>query len=353
MKITTPKERDIVTLNFEQEAFEIIVEANDNPRDFKIAHEDFRVEVDAYPDTQVTTNPKEDRCRYLKYFIIAQIKTKISKEKEGILSAFRGDAIRIKAHDPFKMTISCRELSSHNYFKSQYHQFAVTVTVKNAKTSFVLVLAYGRISSMTLAYNGPEPFYIDSTSDRSTVLELRLSGPEQGQWVNTATPPAQLIAAVQLEVVNMPELSSALKEGLSQVLQNPKKITVQNEGQDNLIRMELNHLKDPLPEDRWVHLMVSLTHLNNKLDSLPIPTVLQRPAFPGLAALDFGTTNSAIAYYGATFPVYPIQGALSTSQYKSLEDLLESLMQELEQQTLNEPSFQPLSVRLIETARQL
>ncbi|GEM_PF-2132854 len=390
MIIKNPQDNEIIQAH--QQAITIELMNEDELQAIPLEIVDFQVQVKPHPESPPT---REVHCNFIKSALEEAFWNALNEKRKRLLG-LGPRSVKIAPKSSFSLTVSLSsKLMTEPYFK-QNHQFVVTVTVKQQPRSFFLYWQPNPVSETVaptpviplpplslrplkkppiltskggqtmLTYEGVKPFYLNSTT--TNTLELHLTGADQKQWVElsseatlrltkgttvnlnfnapTAEPP---LPTVLLEKINTAFTATVTKITVAKTAPKNPVLTLTYPKTDNLV----------LRRDTAVELTVLLTKTEEKgtAGTTPkieciIPTIIQRPAFLGHAALDFGTTNSACAYYdpdkGA--PIFPDRD-LSPLQLQALQETLDRLMKVLEEKSLNEVRYKILETRLINFAQ--
>ncbi len=359
-----------------KEPFDIEIEIvnNDDQHPMSLGQGDFRVEVRPHPDSTAT---RDVHCGFVKNVLDGHFWNAINEKRHF----FTGRRVTLSPKRVFAIKVSFKELASHPFFK-QSHQFNITLLVKEAKRTFTYKWApfpkevplppqvpsppISLGESTMLEYQGIKPFYLNPTTTNS--LKLCLSGDDQNQWIDLSTTELRLNRGTMVNIeITFPEPfpaapdlpQTSLDKIKNTFITDPTQIEVVKREKDSFITLKTHRNNDQvvLKRDIDVKLKVSLSR-QGETPATPIvceiSTVLQRPAFLGHAALDFGTTNSSCAYYDPNkgAPIFPDR-ELSPLQLRALEGVLNSLMWELEDRTLKDVRYKVLETRLISFAQQM
>jgi hypothetical protein len=331
---------------------------------------------------EIVCNPKIEKnyayCELLK----STLEKEISKHFTQWFSFKSVKSIEIKPMQPYSFSISLAKLADHPYFDEQNHCFTITTKIKideqASPIEAVLDLTWypfkvtqigeneidliiNNLSSQSedsnrdkltmLEYRDTQPFYLNVAE--SSTLKLWITGADQNTWINHADSPPKLEATPTVEFIN-PEMSPDLSQRLARQFKvNEVKLTKKDS--DTLMILPIDNPKDSISLDSPTSLRITLTPSSNQKPlSCEIAVLLQRPAFPGHVALDFGTTNSAVAYYdpNAGIPEFPDR-RFSDSQLNKLNSVIHQLMDEVDKQALKEPTYQEAAQQLVHFARMM
>ncbi len=311
------------------------------------------------------TSPDSELCRCIRDEIEKQLRSFLDKHssKIGYLRVQKkGMPVAPKGRETIAIPIDLSRFLHSPYFKIP-NRFGVTITIQEATKEFTLELPppkndpkpkplFHEDLNMIL-YDGPKPCYIDLTTHNT--LKLRFKDSE-ADWVNLASQPPSLKAKVEVELVDNGQLEASVKESVKTAF-NTEKITVIKQQGGCVIQFQPQRLNEALlTKDVEINLKVRFIHQEQPNKSLTgeVPVILQRPAFIGHAALDFGTTNSAVVYHNrqgemANFP----KRAFSPPQLRALQTTLEWLITTLKSDSLKQPKQRPLEDRMLELAQPL
>jgi hypothetical protein len=332
------------------------------------------------------------QCRLLKFYLEKKL-----TEHFRQLPNQGGQLLEVKPARPYSFSVSLsEELEDHPFFDEQPHCFTITIKIATKKqvSSIEVVLnlknwypcfsvvqpGKNKINPfienppppsppkgggspeklIMLEYRDTEPFYLN-VAEPST-LRLWITGENQNTLINHADSKPTLNATPQVELVNT-QMNPKVCQRLAQQFQF-NNVKLSKTDRDTLMILPIENPKAKLKQDRSATLKITLTpsiitvtpSTENELAPLTceIPVLLQRPAFPGHVALDFGTTNSAVAYYdpNAGIPDFPDR-RFSDSQLDKLNSVIHELMHNVERQALTEPRYQDATQQLVQFARMM
>ncbi|OAD23018.1 hypothetical protein THIOM_001156 [Candidatus Thiomargarita nelsonii] len=184
-------------------------------------------------------------------------------------------------------------------------------------------------------------------------MRLWITGANQNTLINHADSQPTLNATPKVEFVET-EVNPDLCQHLARQFKiNNVKLTKKDS--DTLMILPIDNPKGNINQDSPARLKITLTPLIDQ-ESLTceISVLLQRPPFPGHVALDFGTTNSAIAYYdpNAGLPKFHARD-FSDSQLDKLNTVIHQLMDEVDRQALRDPHYQDAAQQLVHFAKMM
>jgi hypothetical protein len=370
---------------------------NDSNAPVLIYKEHFEVSRVESCNPKITT---QDHCRLLKSTLEEGISEYFKQQAQDGWSVFkRIKLIEVKPAKPYSFSISLAELEDHPYFYEQGHSFTITIkfmiTIKIATNELaspievVLNLTWypfkvtqtgkepkiaqkGKYESEPIIYNPPPPPSEDDNGNKITMLEYRdtqpfylnvaesstlrlwITGANQNTWINHADSQPTLNATPKVEFVETEENPDICQHLTRQFKVNAVKLTKKDS--DTLMILPIENPKGNINQDGSASLRITLPPPSVDQESLTceIPVLLQRPAFPGHVALDFGTTNSAIAYYdpNAGIPEFPDR-RFSDSQLDKLNSVIHQLMAEVDRQALKDPRYQDAAKQLVYFAKMM
>lgn len=352
-----------------------------------ISKDDFEISRVEVCSPKITTDV---HCRLLKATLEEEIRNYFKQQgNEGWFSLKRIKLIEVKPAKPYSFSISLAELEDHAYFYKQLHCFTITITIgTNERVSpieVVLNLTWfpfhitqtgedktGEDKTAPIIINNPppspqengsgdnlimleyrdtEPFYLNVAE--SSTLRLWITGDNQNTLINHADSRPTFNATPKVEFVET-EVNPDLYQRLSQQFRlNEIKLT--KKGSDTLMLLPIDNPKGNINQDSPARLRITLTPIDDQESiTCEIPVLLQRPAFPGHVALDFGTTNSAVAYYdpNAGIPEFPDR-RFSESQLDKLNTVILDLMKEVDGQALKDHRYQDAAQQLVHFARMM
>ena len=361
MQVQVFKDNDGIVLQIE----------NDTGDDIIVDRTVLRVDVSPHPDAEFTHTV---HCEYLKNTIENQIRT-----IERLTT--------IHPENVFNLPISFGALKRNRYFKSKNHRFDITLYINEDEKHFFFGWTSGPAETSIensdhkkdkdikmgniLTYKGSEPFLM--TDDKLT-LHLAASA-QNNRWVDLDSKPLRLNADVSIEILpdSGSESEADIIEGIHEAFETESdKIVVNHNVKDDsrLVSINIKNIKQSIPKDIRVRLKVRFTKTSDTRMRLPkfsntsdtndfieciVPAMLKRPAFPGYASLDFGTTNSACVYFtprGDRLPNFPDK-KFSPIQEKALQETTDWLMTTLHEEELKDKKYAPLSKRFINFAREM
>jgi len=337
---------DTVSVTFgEEESNQFVLEIinDDDITDLLIGGQTCQVQVEG---------PNRETEHRLKTVIETQIQQVIGGGENRSSMLIR----RIKPNGTLPITVSLNELNHDRSFKKQIQplttfevtittlyninkRFFLEVTKPNGgeppmicvKQRLTLNLTEGGLFTIPLDQETAEQEWLTNLnlSDQPMALETRIDDilPEDGSELSEATLKDRILSALDTQQANVKQLVSGV------IVQIPFK----------------RDSDEPLTQD--IPVILKLTFA--KSNEYRVPVLLQRPAYLGFAAIDFGTTHSACVYY-SPFPGPPtLPGrTLSEVQTQVLRETVEDLMNELEEKQQQKP-YQLLAERFINQARSL
>lgn len=353
-----------------------------NDTDALIAKENFEIIQVEVGSPKITTPV---HCQLLKSVLAEEIGEHFKQQGHDGGSLFkRTKLIEVKAAQPYSFSISLAELTDHPYFYEQSHCFTITIKIRINEqlppSEVVFNLTWyptftvtpmgennidispppspvpsendSRAKPIMLKYQDTQPFYLNVAE--SSTLRLWITGDDQNTRINYADSQPQLNARLTVEFINSDkdDNSSKLYQHLEQQFKtNDLKLTKKD--QAVLIILPIHNPQANIDQDHSTTLKISLTGSNNQEFGEPceIPVLLQRPAFPGHVALDFGTTNSAVAYYdpNAGIPAFPDR-RFSDSQLDKLNDVIHQLIDAVDKKN---PHYQVAAQQLVHFAKMM
>ncbi len=297
--------------------------------------------------------------------------------KDGRLSYKRIKLIEVKPAQPYSFSISLAKLEDHPYFYEQAHSFTITIKIVSDKQISPIVVLnltwhpfkviqageYKPIfpipspdeadnkGGIMLEYRDTQPFYLNVAE--SSTLRLWITGDNQDTLINHADSSLKLNATPKIEFVGTEVNDNEYQHLRQQFKLNDIKLT-KKDG-DTLMVLPIDNPKGSIDKDSLTKLKITLTpSIDQAFLTCEIPVLLQRPAFPGHAALDFGTTNSAVAYYDPNvgIPEFPDR-RFSESQLDKLNTVIHQLMDEVARQTLKDHHYQDATQQLVHFAKMM
>jgi hypothetical protein len=333
---------------------------DDNKKDLLIDGQTCQVDVKKGPDLKTE--------QQLKTVIETQIQQTIhGGENHNRLR-------RIKPNGILSITVSVDELNQ-DFFKRKIQPsttFEVTITtLYNQKKRFFLELMVDEDERVTIWYPSTslKPI-IDNHGDnrpmnncvkQRVTLNLTEGGlltiplaPDAADWLknlNLSEKPMQLDTRIDEilpeEGYQLPD--AALTERVLSAL-DTQQANVRQLAQR--IEVQIPFKRDdgePLTEDIPVTFKLTFA----KSNEYQVPVLLQRPAYLGFAAIDFGTTHSACVYYSPFEGPPTLPGrTLSEVQTQVLQETVKDLMKELEDKQKQKP-YKQLAERFIGMAGRL
>ena len=197
-----------------------------------------------------------------------------------------------------------------------------------------------------LEYRDTKPFYLNVAEPNT--LRLWITGNEQNSLIDHVGSSFKLTITPHIEFLET-DINADLRQDLTQKF-NFSQIKLTKRENATLMILPIENPKGNISQDSPATLKVTL----GSSVTCEIPTLLQRPAFPGHIALDFGTTNSAIAYYDPSvgIPEFPDR-QFSNSQLDRLNRAIHQLMDEIERQTLKDKRYQGAAQQLVHFAKMM
>jgi hypothetical protein len=339
-----------------------------------------RVDVCSHP--KMTTDA---HCRILKATLEDEINQHFKQQgHDGWFSFQKTQLIKVKPEQPRSFLIFLTELEDHPYFYEQDHCFKITFTIdfpynKNVSIKVVLKLTWypfkvaqtGEFKStplinnpspspnegahqnklIMLEYRDTQPFYLNVAE--SNTLRLWLTGTNQNTLIDHADSNPTLNATPQIEFVETEEIPEICQDLVRQFKINDIKLTKKD--RDTLMLVPIENPQGNLNQDSPATLRITLIPpFDQESLTCEIPVLLQRPAFPGHVALDFGTTNSAIAYYDPNVgvPEFPDR-RFSDSQFDKLNIVIHQLMDKVDRQALKDQRYYDTAQQLVHFARMM
>lgn len=324
----------------------------------------------------ITTNK---HSRLLKSTLASEIKKHFKQRANdaGFFSFNR--TIEIKPAQPDSFLVSLAELADHPFFDEQPHCFTITIqmTIDQLASPIEAILnltwypftfkvtqtaEYGiepveplypprPSGDIMLEYRDTKPFYLN-VAEPST-LRLWITGENQNNLINHADSKPALNTTLTVEFVDT-QMNPQVAQLLARKFQN-NDIKLTKKDRDTLMILPIENPKANLSQDRRATLRITLTPpIDQASVTCEIPVLLQRPAFPGHIAIDFGTTNSAIAYYDPNdgIPEFPNR-RFSDSQFVKLNTVIHDLMDNVDNQASLEYRYRDAAQQLVQFARMM
>jgi len=358
---------------------------NDSDAPVLISKENF--EISNVEVRSLVRSPKittQVHCRLLKSTLENEISKHFKQQaSDGWFSFKRTKLIQVKPVQPYSFFISLAELEDHPFFYKQAHGFTITIKIVTNKQlspiEIVLNLTWypfkvaqtgedeiapiinnppqppsengNRDKLIMLEYRDTQPFYLNVAE--SSTLRLWITGANQNTLINHADSQPTLNTTPKVEFVET-ELNPDLGERLLRQFK-VNKVKLTKKDSDTLMLLPIENPKGNIDQDSPAKLRITLTaSIDQESLTCEVPVLLQRPAFPGHIALDFGTTNSAVAYYdpNAGIPKF-LDRNFSNSQLDKLNTVIQELMDEVDRQGLREPRYQDAAKQLVHFARMM
>lgn len=380
MNVRIPHQMTLLLRPYEAGAFDIDLENNEKR---EVLLEKIQLEVNVLPLFDAGSVLDAD---YVREAIQAQIDAQLQKPprshstKNNMVFDAMLRMFRLKRRLPhlqqgecLSLRISLGPLRRHPYFRETNHDFMLEIYLNNQMARRSELRWRPVEGSATpqpeevipmpekLFYQGDVPFIMNNHPKQPDTLTLRLDYDlTQSRFVNLKTSPHQLTARVSVEIhpddsMNQQQLD-LLRDAfeIDHVQFLPEK---GGQGQHAAtLRIPVKHVENlPRGKHRFrVAVSLSPSPLKNEALTCEAPVLLkQAPTFPGHAALDFGTTNSACVYFDPQKgqPTFPDR-LLSPLQFDALRDALDKLMTTLEDRaSRNDKPYQRLRDVFIECAK--
>ncbi|MEK7991436.1 MAG: hypothetical protein VSS52_010545, partial [Thiotrichaceae bacterium] len=346
-----------------------------------IAKNQFDIQVDAEPAETAT---RRYHCGHLKTSITQGIEEYIDQHgSKNFLG--RDKYLKLSPSQPYPLNISLIKFKDHPFFHKIEHDFTITIKLNPqvehlgeqcTPSQFKIRLQWYpmRVHLLTptisepskstlepsergqlmLEYRDTKPFYLNVSE--SSNLQLWISGNDTKAWTTHEKSQLTLNGSLTVDLEDLPENSQFDATLTQQITQQFKlqsaKVIEHKEGL--LLIIPINNPQARIQQDSHATLKVSLSSSTKPKQSLNcnIPVLLQRPSFPGRVTLDFGTTNSAIAYYdpNSGIPTFT-ERTFSDSQLDKLNKTIEQLMGNISKAVINNKHYQVVSDQLIQFAK--
>ena len=376
-----------VTLGNESSGFLLEIYNNNETKEILIDEQTFKVQAKNFPYPQ---QPENDEVHHQLEALIEEQINQVIREKFNH-SRFWGTQkwVRIESNSIMHFNVSLNELSRDSFFKEQIKpsttfDVTITTTAFDQKTRFYLILTVDEEETVddeeeTLdeeagktaddeedktvptpdTPRGYNPMIIlkkrvtlNLTEGGTLLIDLDEEGAGQ-EWL-TKTKVSDSPTALETSVDIVPEegtdLPESVKNTVISALAIQEATIVKKPDQGVVIKIPLKrNEEEPLTQDLPVTLKLTFA----KATEYNVPALLQRPAYLGFAAIDFGTSNSACVYYSPHEGPSSLPGrTLSPVQTTVLRETVENLMNELEEKS-NDAQFQPLATHFIKLAGDL
>ncbi|MCP4351127.1 MAG: hypothetical protein GY795_37150 [Desulfobacterales bacterium] len=367
MQIIVPKEDEELTLmNPKHPACSLLIQLqNDTKHD--VPRDNIHARIDVSPHHEAD-NTHSVHCEYLKKMIQNQIDESLYKTQK---SGFFRKTPDIKAGDIFDINIELTPLIRQTFFQSANHFFDVTISInKNIERRFVLrwLPVYTEIEPsdpnketvMERLIHESGLAVINNNPSVEEKLKLRLDyDPAKNRWTDLKSGTVNMNISVSSDDDIQSDIIGRIKNAFdadSLVVEPDKKPG------SAFLFIPFRYIDDIRQSgDFRFRISVELTtkkHTFAGSESLSceIPAIFrQSQPFPGHAALDFGTTNSACVYFDPRKgrPTFPDK-FFSPLQRKSLQKTIDDLMMTLEEKSLqNEKPYKILEKCFIDAARDM
>jgi len=371
---------------------------NDSDTPVLISKENFEISrVEGCRSAKITTPA---RCQLLKSTLEKEISEYFKQPNDSWFSFKRTKLIEVNSAQPYSFSISLAELEDHPYFDKQYHCFTITIKIATNEQLSPIEVAFQLTwypdftvtqttwypdftatqtgdDNMTvpqtdddkieptinhspphppkengnrdkkrimLEYRDTQPFYLNVA--KPSTLKLWITEADQNTLINPADSQPTLNATPTVEFVET-EVNPDLCQHLARQFK-VNDIKVSKKDNETLIILPIANPRENIDQDSPATLRITVEQ-----ESCEIPVLLQRPPFPGHVALDFGTTNSSVAYYDPNLgiPNFPDR-SFSDSQLAKLNIAIHQLMNEVGGQALKEP-YKVAEDQLVHFARMM
>lgn len=317
---------------------------------------------------------KTCRPKITKYPHCDKLKSTLENEiSKHFLSFFIQTKLKIKPAQPYSFSISLSELEDHSLFEEKLpHCFRIRIKITSNQEPYPIERVLKLTSwypfeiepiyqappsppdspqppsnkiMLELEYRDTQPFYLNLAE--SSTLKLWITGSDQNILFNHADSQPTFKIQPQVEFIETDVNPDLCQNLIRQFKVNDVKLTKKDN--DTLMSLQIENPKANINQDSSATLKITLPSLSCK-----IPVLLQRPAFPGHAALDFGTTNSTLTYYDPNtgIPEFPDR-KFSESQLDKLNIVIDQLMDEVNKQALKDPHYQGAAQQLVHFAKMM
>jgi len=375
-----------VTLSNESSGFLLEIYNNNETKEILIDDQTFKVQAKNWPNPQ----PENDDVHHRLETLIEEQINQVIREKFNH-SRFWGTQkwVRIESNSIMHFNVSLNELSRDSFFKEQIKpsttfDVTITTTAFDQKTPFYLILTVdeeetvddeeetvddeaGKTADDEEDKTVPTPdtprgynpmiilkkrVTLNLTEGGTLIIDLDEEGAGQ-EWLaktKLSESPTALETSIDIVPEEGTDLPESVKNTVISALAIQEATIVKKPDQGVVIKIPLKrNEEEPLTQDLPVTLKLTFA----KATEYNVPALLQRPAYLGFAAIDFGTSNSACVYYSPHEGPSSLPGrTLSPVQTTVLRETVENLMNELEEKS-NDAQFQPLATHFIKLAGDL
>lgn len=259
-------------------------------------------------------------------------------------------SLELIPNQPYSFSISLLKLKDHPYFYDKTPCFNIRIKITGnqpvSRITKVFQLTWPPLddNKIMLEYRDTQPFYLNVAE--SSTLRLWITGSDQNALINNADSQPTLNATPIVEFLET-QADSELCQNLVRQF-NLSKIKLSKKDNDTLMTVPIENPQANINQETSATLKITFTP--EIYCEIPV-LLLQRSAFPGHVAIDFGTTNSAIAYYDPNdgIPQFPNR-TFSESQLDKLNTVIVQLMDEVERQAVKDYSYQDTAQQLVHFA---
>jgi len=332
-----------------------------------------QIDVQVSAETHKITTERY-HCEYLQGVLINGIEAHIKQNgvDKNWLGFGRHKYLTLAPKQQYSLEISLAELRNNPFFHKKEHDFTITLKLSPqiessselcTPSELQICLKWHPmraepfppepIGQLMLEYRNTTPFYLNVSE--SSNLPLWITGDGAEAWIKHGAKQSALngTLAIDWELPEDTQLDATLTQQITQKF-DLKSIGVTEHKEELLVTVPIKNPQAKISQDSRATLKLSLSSPTEpkQLLKLDIPVLLQRPSFPGRVTLDFGTTNSAIAYYDpdSGIPTFP-ERAFSDSQLDKLNQAIEQLLQKVNVKLGNNRRYQVVADQLVQFAK--